>query len=111
MVNDLLNEKRKRGRPVGSSPSLSTIILVRNNIRDAMEECERRGFPLHMLIADEMINSGSASTVLNKLSKFLPNEINISVGDTFSDALKEVQNRLAEQGEIIDVDYEEGEED
>jgi hypothetical protein len=33
------------------------------------------------------------------------------VGDTFSDALKEVQNRLAEQGEIIDVDYEDGEED
>ena len=66
MVNDLKNKeegqvKRPRGRPKGTAPSFSSVILVRNSIKAAMDECDRRGRPLFMLLADEMIESKTAS--------------------------------------------------
>jgi len=112
MVNNLKNKedaqvKRPRGRPKGTAPSFSSVILVRNSIKAAMDECERRGRPLFMLLADEMIESKTPSKTLNLLGKFLPGvqaDLNITVENNFANALKEVQDRLVEQGEIVDIE-------
>jgi hypothetical protein len=112
MVKQLINQKngevkRPRGRPKGTQQSFSTVILVRNTIKEALDECERRGKPLYMLLADEMIDSKTPSKSLNLLGKFLPGvsaDLNITVENNFASALQEVQQRLIEQGEIVDVD-------
>tara|TARA_S200002703_G_C3624312_1_gene191721 strand:- start:110 stop:475 length:366 start_codon:yes stop_codon:yes gene_type:complete len=112
MVNELKNtkndqEKRPRGRPKGTAPSFSSVILVRNSIKAAIDECERRGFPLYMLLAEEMIESKTPSKSLNLLGKFLPGvsaDLNITVENNFASALKEVQQRLVDAGEVVDVE-------
>ena len=87
-------EKPKRGRPAGSKNKVQahfdSAVLIKNSIRDAMLECEKRGRPLHLLLADEM-SSGSASKVLQALSKFMPSELNVNVSNSFSDALTELK--------------------
>ena len=107
MVKQLKNTddqvvKRPRGRPKGTSPTFSSVILVRNSIKEAIDECERRGRPLPQLIADEMIETGQVSRVLGNLARFLPAEPNISVGNDFSTALQEVEQRMAQQNKIIE---------
>lgn len=108
MVNDIKNSeaKRPRGRPKGTKQHFSTVILLRNTIKDAIDECEKRGKPLYMLLADEMIDSKTPSKSLNLLGKFLPGvqaDLNITVENNFASALQEVQQRLVEAGEIVDV--------
>ena len=107
MVKQLKNKeevvpKRPRGRPKGTSPTFSSIILVRNSIKEAIDECERRGRPLPQLIADEMIETGQVSRVLGNLARFLPAEVSISVGNDFSAALQEVEQRMAQHNKIIE---------
>ena len=92
-------EKRKPGRPKGSAPTFNETVLVKNSIREAIIECERRGSPIHLLIADEIMQ-GSPSKVLSALGRFMPAEVNLHVSTGFSDALKEVNDRL----KIIDHD-------
>jgi len=111
MVKQLINtenkqEKRPRGRPKGTAPAFSSVILIRNTIKEALDECERRGKPLYMLLADEMIDSKTPSKSLNLLGKFLPGvqaDLNITVENNFASALKEVQQRLIDAGEVVDV--------
>lgn len=111
MVKQLKNieselEKRPRGRPKGTAPAFSSVILIRNTIKEALDECERRGKPLYMLLADEMIDSKTPSKSLNLLGKFLPGvqaDLNITVENNFASALKEVQQRLVDAGEVVDV--------
>jgi hypothetical protein len=116
MVKQLKNDdkqiiKRPRGRPKGTSPTFSSVILVRNSIKEAIDECEKRGRPLPQLIADEMIETGQVSRVLGNLARFLPAELNISVGNDFSTALQEVEQRMAEHNKIIEHDIIEDDED
>ena len=111
MVNQLINKKneqvkRPRGRPKGTQQHFSTVILLRNTIKEALDECERRGKPLYMLLADEMIDSKAPSKSLNLLGKFLPGvqaDLNITVENNFASALQEVQQRLEAAGEVVDV--------
>ena len=98
---------RPRGRPVGSknksNPNFDSAVLIKNSIKEAMVECERRGRPLHILLADEMA-AGNPSRTLGNLSKFLPNEVNLNVTNSFSDALTELNARIMEETQIIEHD-------
>ena len=65
----------------------------------AFDKLEGRGKPIHTLIADQ-IEQDAAGT-LNKLSKFLPQEVSVGGGSEFALALGEVAKRISERNDIL----------
>lgn len=95
------NQVRKaNGRPRGSGEGQHIASRLRKEIYSALSLCKKNGQPLDMLLA-EQIQRDAAGT-LQKLSKFVPQEVNISgEGSEFSLALGEVAARIAEQNAIL----------
>ena len=88
------------GRPRGSGEGQHIASRLRKEIYSALSLCKKNGQPLDMLLA-EQIQRDAAGT-LQKLSKFVPQEVNISgEGSEFSLALGEVAARIAEQNVIL----------
>lgn len=108
MVNDLKIIRRKRGRPIGSTTNskhklpLAIMQTLRDEISSMLSLLNDRGLPLHVLLANEIEATGRPSVVLNALSKYMPQDINLSVSNDFTAALKEVSERL--QSDVIDLD-------
>ena len=88
------------GRPKGSVSSVSITQRLRKEIYSALDILDRRGQPLDGLLADQMADD--PAKVLSLLSKFIPQEVNISgEGSQFAVALGEVALRIADQTEAI----------
>ena len=96
MVNEIKN-KRKRGRPKGSSGrSIATIVVVKNELARALDLLEERGKPLHTLLANAF--EQDVSKTLTAVAKFIPQQLTVEhVESPFTKALQEVQNRLEEK--------------
>jgi len=97
MVNDLINQKRKRGRPVGSVKSkekaVSIVHVIQQELENSLITLEKEyGKTLADCLAKE-INEKPSQTLSN-LSKFLPNmnfvNLNITNDNPFTMALKEI---------------------
>ena len=95
------NQVRKaNGRPRGSGEGQHIASRLRKEIYSALSLCKKNGQPLDMLLA-EQIQMDAAGT-LQKLSKFVPQEVNINgESSEFSLALGEVAARIAEQNAIL----------
>lgn len=95
-----LKPKRRPGRPVGTGGAAHITARLRKEIYSALDICKKNGQPLDMLLSKQ-IQQDAAGT-LSKLSKFVPQEVNISgEGSEFSLALGEVAARIAEQNVIL----------
>jgi len=93
-------EKNPIGRPRGSGHGQQITSRLRKEIYSALDICKKNGQPLDMLLSKQ-IQLDAAGT-LSKLSKFVPQEVNISgEGSEFSLALGEVAARIAEQNAIL----------
>jgi len=93
-------EKNPIGRPRGSGHGQQITSRLRKEIYSALDICKKNGQPLDMLLSKQ-IQQDAAGT-LSKLSKFVPQEVNISgEGSEFSLALGEVAARIAEQNAIL----------
>ena len=95
------NQVRKaNGRPRGSGEGQHIASRLRKEIYGALDIRKKNGQPLDMLLSKQ-IQQDAAGT-LSKLSKFVPQEVNISgEGSEFSLALGEVAARIAEQNAIL----------
>ena len=62
--------KRKVGRPRGSGPAQLIRAVLANEFYLAMEELEKRGAPLSMLLADQL--DADPLGTLTKLKPYLP---------------------------------------
>ena len=108
MAKQLKIQKRKRGRPPGSTTSskrkLPPAIMetLRDEITSMLSMLNDRGLPLHVLLCNEIEATGRPSVVLSALSKYMPTDINLNVQNDFTAALKEVSERL--QSDVIDLD-------
>ena len=108
MAKQLKIQKRKRGRPIGSTTNskrkLPPAIMetLRDEITSMLSMLNDRGLPLHVLLCNEIEATGRPSVVLNALSKYMPTDINLNVQNDFTTALKEVSERL--QSDVIDLD-------
>jgi hypothetical protein len=93
-------EKNPIGRPRGSGHGQQITSRLRKEIYSALDICKKNGQPLDMLLSKQ-IQLDAAGT-LSKLSKFVPQEVNLSgQGSEFSLALGEVAARIAEQNAIL----------
>jgi hypothetical protein len=95
------NQVRKaNGRPRGRGEGQNIASRLRKEIYGALDICKKNGQPLDMLLSKQ-IQLDAAGT-LSKLSKFVPQEVNINgEGSEFSLALGEVAARIAEQNAIL----------
>ena len=105
-----LKSVNKGGRPVGSGGGQQITSRLRKEIYSALNICKKNGFPLDQLLSQQ-IQQDAAGT-LSKLSKFVPQEVNLGEGGSeFAQALGQIAIRIAEadiasagkQGQIIDI--------
>ena len=74
---------------------------LRQDLYRAFDVLERKGQPLHKLLADQIEQDAAGS--LGKLSRFLPSEVTVGGGSEFALALGEVAKRIAEQNSLIQL--------
>ena len=105
-----LKPARRRGRPTGTGGAAHITYRLRKELYSALNICKKQGQPLDMLLA-EQIQQDAAGT-LSKLSKFVPQEVNLGEGGSeFAQALGQIAVRIAEadiatagnQGQVIDI--------
>ncbi len=105
-----LKPKKRAGRPVGTGGAAHITQRLRKEIYSALSICKKNGHPLDMLLA-EQIQQDAAGT-LSKLSKFVPQEVNLGEGGSeFAQALGQIAIKIAEadlpsagkQGQLIDI--------
>ena len=93
---------KKIGRPKGTGTGQQIVGQLRTELMRALDLQEQRKRPLHELLADQ-IDEDAAGT-LQKLSKFLPQEIDLGENaNEFTQALQRVSDRIAEANRIIDA--------
>ena len=83
----------------GKGHGQQIVARLRAEMYRAFDKLEGRGKPIHTLIADQ-IEQDAAGT-LNKLSKFLPQEVSVGGGSEFALALGEVAKRISERNDIL----------
>ena len=98
MANEI---KKSRGRPGGVGGGQQIVTRLRKELWAALDIQNKRGRALDILLADQ-IDRDAAGT-LNKLSKFLPQEVSVGAGSDFAIALGEVAQRIRETTGIIDI--------
>ena len=108
--------KKKRGRPAGTGHGQQVVHKLRHGFEGALAELDARGKSLDQLLADALILDVNGT--IRSMAALLPKDVDISVsaGDSLSDALRGVADRLAsdkaeraKQADIIDGDYTETE--
>ena len=105
-----LKTVNKGGRPVGSGGGQQITARLRKEIYSALNICKKNGYPLDQLLAQQ-IQQDAAGT-LSKLSKFVPQEVNLGEGGSeFAQALGQIAIKIAQadiatagkQGQLIDI--------
>ena len=92
--------KTKGGRPPGSGPGQQIVTRIRKEILGAFDIVKRKNRPIDVLLAEQL--EKDAAQTLNKLSSFLPKDVNITGGGSeFSLALSEVAERIAENNQLL----------
>jgi len=92
--------KNKAGRPPGTGHGQQVVSRLRQELHTAFGLLNRRGRPISELLAEQL--EKDAASTLNKLSSFLPREVNLTGSNSeFSLALGEVANRINEQNELL----------
>ena len=108
--------KKKRGRPAGTGHGQQVVHKLRHGFEGALAELDARGKSLDQLLADALILDVNGT--IRSMAALLPKDVDISVsaGDSLSDALRGVADRLAsdkaeraKQAEIIDGEFTESE--
>ena len=100
--------KNKAGRPKGTGHGQQVVSRLRLELNNAFGILERNGRPICNLLAEQL--EKDAASTLNKLSSFLPREVNLTGSNSeFSLALGEVANRINEQNELLAASLEEAE--
>ena len=74
---------------------------LRQDLYRAFDVLERKGQPLHKLLADQIEQDAAGS--LGKLSRFLPSEVTLGGSSEFALALGEVAKRIAEQNSLLQL--------
>ena len=98
--------KNKGGRPPGTGHGQQVVSRLRQELHTAFGLLNRRGRPISELLAEQL--EKDAASTLNKLSSFLPREVNLTGSNSeFSLALGEVANRINEQNELLSASLEE----
>ena len=93
---------KKIGKPKGSGQGQQIVGKLRMEILRALDENARKNKHLHLLIA-EQIEEDAAGT-LQKLSRFLPQEIDLGENaNEFTQALQRVSERIEEANRILDL--------
>ena len=104
--------KKKRGRPAGSGHGQQVVHKLRHGFEGALAELDARGKSLDQLLADALILDVNGT--IRSMAALLPKDVDISVsaGDSLSDALRGVADRLAsdkaeraKQAEIIEGEF------
>lgn len=104
--------KKKRGRPAGSGHGQQVVHKLRHGFEGALAELDARGKSLDILLADAL--ELDVNGTIRSMAALLPKDVDISVsaGDSLSDALRGVADRLAsdkadkaKQAQIIEGDY------
>ena len=104
--------KKKRGRPAGTGHGQQVVHKLRHGFEGALAELDARGKSLDQLLADAL--ELDVNGTIRSMATLLPKDVDISVsaGDSLSDALRGVADRLAsdkadkaKQAEIIEGDY------
>ena len=72
--------------------SKKLLLALRRELSAALDIQQRRGKPLRLLLADA-IERDPAGTI-SKVSRILPQDINISADESFTEALGEVSRRM-----------------
>ena len=89
-------------KPNGKGGGQQIVQRVRLELARALDVNARKNKHLHVLLA-EQIEADAAGT-LNKISKFLPHDVNITgAGSEFALALADVATRIQEANRIIDA--------
>ena len=92
--------KNKGGRPPGSGHGQQIVTRIRKEILGAFDIVKRKNRPIDVLLAEQL--EKDAAQTLNKLSSFLPKDVNITGGGSeFSLALSEVAERIAENNQLL----------
>ena len=92
--------KNKGGRPPGSGHGQQIVTRIRKEILGAFDIVKRKNRPIDVLLAEQL--EKDAAQTLNKLSSFLPKDVNITGGGSeFSLALSEVAERIAENSQLL----------
>lgn len=108
--------KKKRGRPAGTGHGQQVVHKLRHGFEGALAELDARGKSLDQLLADALILDVNGT--IRSMAALLPKDVDISVsaGDSLSDALRGVADRLAsdkaeraKQADIIEGDFTESE--
>lgn len=104
--------KKKRGRPAGTGHGQQVVHKLRHGFEGALAELDARGKSLDQLLADALILDVNGT--IRSMAALLPKDVDISVsaGDSLSDALRGVADRLAsdkaeraKQADIIEGDF------
>ena len=85
----------------GKGAGQQVVAKLRQELYRAFDKLESKGKPIHSILADQ-IEQDAAGT-LSKLSRFLPQEVNVGGGSEFALALGEVAKRIAEQNSLIQL--------
>ena len=88
-------------RNYGKGAGQQVVAKLRQELYRAFDKLESKGKPIHSILADQ-IEQDAAGT-LSKLSRFLPQEVNVGGGSEFALALGEVAKRIAEQNSLIQL--------
>ena len=108
--------KKKRGRPAGTGHGQQVVHKLRHGFEGALAELDARGKSLDILLADAL--ELDVNGTIRSMAALLPKDVDISVsaGDSLSDALRGVADKLsqdkaerAKQAEIIEGDFTESE--
>ena len=104
--------KKKRGRPAGTGHGQQVVHKLRHGFEGALAELDARGKSLPELLADAL--ELDVNGTIRSMATLLPKDVDISVsaGDSLSDALRGVADRLAsdkadkaKQADIIEGDF------
>ena len=109
-------QHKKRGRPAGTGHGQQVVHKLRHGFEGALQELDARGKSLDILLADAL--ETDVNGTIRSMAALLPKDVDISVsaGDSLSDALRGVADKLAsdkadkaKQAEIIDGEFTESE--
>lgn len=104
--------KKKAGRPAGTGHGQQVVHKLRHGFEGALAELDARGKSLDVLLADAL--ELDVNGTIRSMAALLPKDVDISVsaGDSLSDALRGVADKLAsdkakraKQADIIEGDF------
>ena len=102
-------QHKKRGRPAGTGHGQQVVHKLRYGFEGALAELDARGKSLDILLADAL--ELDVNQTIRSMAALLPKDVDISVsaGDSLSDALRGVADKLAsdkaKQAEVIEGDF------